>query len=167
MYHPLSARVPKSETWGTPTLFDLIQAGSSRLMNCICLHFYRQGLTKCFHQFLWAKWPVRRQITEVNKLTRIAASGPIGRSLGLLGSFWSCLELDQEASGFMLGTNASIVIAFWCRYIEHVASKFPICINQVWSSTWATLAYAPLCSSWPHLKFTCLWMTSQLRLEHV
>ena len=70
---PLSVGGPESETWGNLYFLNWSSrapSGAWIVPLFVFFHFYGQPPTERFHRVLQAIWPVRDQITEVEKSSR-------------------------------------------------------------------------------------------------
>jgi len=68
-------------------------------------------------------------------------------------------ELEQESSGLLLGTRASIIFTLWCCYTDHIARTFWISISQSWNSTLPYWLWHRFILCGPIPTPICLWTT--------
>ena len=155
MQRPLSVGAPESETWWNLCFLNRSSRAPAGFWIVVffLLHVYGQRPTERCIEFYRHYDPFGDIFRRWTKLASSTSAGPTGSSSGLSGSFWVYLELEQKASGLLLGTRALIIITYWYWYTERFVSNLLISSSQAWSSTWATLALAPLWSLWDPSKY--------------
>ena len=94
--------------------FEPIQQGSRRLLDCIVFFaFLRTTPDGAFaSSFSGIMTRLGTTYGGEQQLASSTSAGLTGSSFGLSPSFWVYLELEQEASGLLLGTRALIIITY-------------------------------------------------------